>query len=238
VTLVYDERNNLQGKPGLHVLIAGVSAYRHLPGGVGPENSENFGMKQLTSTAMTAYKIHKWLIDNKNRLPLPLATLRLLLSPSPTEADKEPTLNGLAEPCTLNNFLQAATDWRADAGTNKGNVTFFYFAGHGIQRGKDDSVLLMEDFNDGLGGYLKNSVETIKLFFGMAPPNNTKENMARTQLYFIDACRNLPPKFKNFDKVASTPVFDVELSGADDRSSAPIFYAAISDTKAAAIPGD
>lgn len=240
MTLVHDDRDNLaqQGKAGLHALIAGVSAYRHLPGGAGRQASEAFGMGQLTSTAITAYKTYRWLLDNQSKLPLPLATIRLLLSPSPAEIAKEPALNGLAEPCTLDNFLTAAADWRDDANTNKENVTLFYFAGHGIQRGKDDSVLLLEDFNGRGGDHLRNSVETANLFFGMAPPNNSREKMARTQFYFIDACRNLPEKFKNFEEMTPTPVFSRELSGRDDRISAPIFFAAISDTAAHALPGD
>lgn len=119
MALVFDNRHNLQGKPGLHALIAGVSRYRHLPGGGGPPAKEDWKLPQLTATALTAYKIYRWLIDRRDRLPKRLATVRLLLSPSDAEAQKiaegmaeirqapadaGAALQGVASQCTLDNF--------------------------------------------------------------------------------------------------------------------------------------
>src|SRR2546422_10325560 len=100
MTLIFDNRANLQGKPGLHALIAGVSAYPHLPAGTGTPAPDSFGMQQLSSTALSAYKMYRWLEGWQNRLRIPLATCRLLLSPSQDEATVEPRLSGLAEACT------------------------------------------------------------------------------------------------------------------------------------------
>ncbi len=219
----FDNRANLQGQPDLHVLIAGVSTYQNLPKQNDPLTPESFGMRQLSSTALTKYKIYRWLLDHQQNFPVPLATCRLLLSPSPDEVAVEPGLKGLAEPCTLNNFLVAANDWRTDASSHQENVTFFYFAGHGVQRTKDDSVLLLEDFDGRIGGLLRNAVDTNNIFKGMAK-SNTYPNMAQTQLYFIDACRDFLSAFKNFEPESTTPVFRVQLSG-EDKRTAPIFYA-------------
>lgn len=233
MVLVFDKRNELQGQPGLHALIAGVSAYRYLPKENEPLAPENFGLRQLSSTALTAYKVYRWLLDHQQNFPVPLATCRLLLSPSPDEVAAEPNLNGKGEPCILENFLVAADDWRNDAGSHQGNMTFFYFAGHGVQRTKDDAVLLLEDFAERGGGPLRNAVDINNIFKGMAK-SNTHPNIAQTQLYFVDACRDFLSAFKNFEPEDTTPVFRVQLSG-EDKRTAPIFYAAAPGTKAIGI---
>lgn len=237
MTPIIDNRDNLQGKPGLHALIAGVSAYPHLPAGTGTPAPDSFGMQQLSSTALSAYKMYRWLEGWQNRLRIPIATCRLLLSPSQDEATVEPRLSGLAEACTQNNFRTAARQWRADASSHKENLAFFYFAGHGVQRNKGDQVLLMEDFGDDIEEVtLDKAVDTNNLFYGMAPAAG-RLNIAQTQLYFIDACRVLPSKFKNFERMTVPDIFNVELSGRDERG-ALIFYAAVPGSKAYALRGE
>ncbi len=236
MTLVFDERNNLQGQPGLHALIAGVSAYPHLPGGTGRAAPNYFGMQQLSSAALTAYKVYQWLLNRQRNLPAQLATCRLLLSPSPAELDAEPSLRGFAHPCTKENFCRMATDWRTDASSHKENVTLFYFVGHGVQRSKNDQILLLEDFGDGIGGTLDKSFDSNNLFYGMSS-SVSLANMAETQFYFIDACRVLPSKFKDFERMTVPDVFDVDLSGREKRR-ATIFYAAVPDSKAYGLRGD
>lgn len=105
MTLIFDERANLQGQPGLHTLIVGISAYRYLPKENEPVTSKSFGMRQLSSAALTAYKIYLWLMERQKYFPVPLATCRLLLSPSSSETAIEPNLSGLISPCTLTRFL-------------------------------------------------------------------------------------------------------------------------------------
>jgi hypothetical protein len=235
MTLVFDNRQKLQGEKGLHALIVGVSHYPHLPGGGGTPATNNYGMQQLSSTALSAFKMYRWLMDNKDNLSVPLATCRLLLSPSAGESMSEPALVGLADPATRQNFTAEARSWREDARTHEDNVTIFYFAGHGVQRSKTDGVLLLNDFGDPQQGTLTNTADIINIFNGMAPPDNSGQpvelKMARTQFYFVDACRVLPSAFKNFEKMSVPDVFDVELSGRDDRY-APIFYATVPGIKA------
>src|SRR4051794_1449431 len=98
MTLLFDQRDQLQGRPGLHALIAGASFYRHLPGGGGAPAEKTYGLKQLSSTALTAYRVYQWILQRKDQLPVPLATVRLLLSPSQAELDAEPGMKGLVDP--------------------------------------------------------------------------------------------------------------------------------------------
>jgi Caspase domain len=239
MTLIVDNRLQLQGKPGLHALIAGVSAYRHLPGGVDTVALDTYGMQQLSSTSLTAYKIYLWLLERQAHLRLPLATVRLLISPSDEEtAQIGAELKQLGvNACTRQNFAAEVRQWRTDASSDDKNTTFFYFAGHGVQRSKNDGVLLLEDFGDPNEGTLHNAAEIINIFNGMAPPASIQKKMARTQFYFVDACRVLPSAFKNFEKMTVPDIFNVELSGADDRQ-APIFFATIPGIKAYALKNE
>jgi Caspase domain len=235
MTVLVDRRAELGDQPVVHALIVGVSAYRHLPNGAGEPAAKDFGMKQLSSTALAAFKMSRWLLEHQDRLPAPLATCRLLLSPSPAELQVEAGLAGLADPPALDNFLTAADAWRADCSTHHDNIALFYFAGHGVQRSRDDAVLLLEDFGARGGGALRNTVDTNTLFNGMSPSADRPE-MARTQLFFVDACRNRPAEFSNTELMGTTPVFDIELSDRDDRR-APVFYAAVPGSLAAGIRG-
>src|SRR5262249_21980166 len=71
---------------------------------------------------------------------------------------------------------------------------------------------------------------------GMAPAPELPD-IARTQFYFVDACRVRPDQFSRFEAMGTTDVFDVSLGGKDDRSS-PIYFASISNQVANAVPGD
>jgi hypothetical protein len=236
--LLYDGRPHLQGQPGLHAFLAGVSLYPHLPGGGGRPAPNHFGMEQLTAAALTAYQLSQWLVNNQAQLPVPLATCRVLLSPSPAETAVEPALAGTAG-CRWDDFAQAVRDWRQDALAHAGGYTLFYFAGHGVQRSRTDSVMLLQDFGDGIGGSLTRGAGVNNLFAALAPTGPKLKppvGIARTQFYFIDACRVLPSKFKDRELMSVPDVLDAPLNGVDDRT-APIYYAAAPGAAAYSLAG-
>jgi hypothetical protein len=235
MTLAFDERNQLGDAAGLHAFVVGVSAYRHLPGGPGPPAPDHFEMAQLTAPARSAFRIFEWLVEREEQLPVPLATVRLLVSPSTSELETNPALAQQATSCTLRDFRREATAWRSDASRNPEAMTFFYFAGHGVQRSKRDAVLLLEDFGDGEGGTLDKAVNTANLHSGMAP-SPTFPNIARRQLYFVDACRSMHERFRRFEQLETSTVWDVELGGIDNRR-APIYFATVPGAPAYAYPG-
>ena len=255
MALVYDNRHNLQGGAGIHALIAGVSHYKHLPGGGGPPAKKDWGLSQLTATALTGYKIYRWLIDHRDDLSKPLATVRLLLSPSAAETPKIAqgmseikemlegkgvTLVDTPSPCTLQAFVREAQHWKQDAisDIHDKHVTFFYFSGHGVQRKNNDPVLLMEDFGDpDWNNTVAKTVAFNALFEGMVPPSDTQWKIARTQLYFVDACRVRPADLGKYQFPSIADIFEEELGG-EDRRSAPVFYATVSNTKAYAKSGE
>ena len=226
-----DRRVAVAGGPGLHAFIVGVSAYPFLEGGAQPVG-DPWGMGQLTSTAMSAVRIYEWLVKaaDTHRLPVPLASVQLLLSPSAEES-----VPAEAPRATLDNFGVAATEWRDSCKTHRDNVGFFYFAGHGVQRTTEDAVLCLEQFRRPGLGALTHAVALANVRGGMAPAPAFPD-IARTQFYFVDACRVQPEQFSKFEEMSTTDIFEVSLAGKDDRSS-PIYYAATSNAAANALPG-
>jgi hypothetical protein len=220
----------------MHLLIAGVSSYRHGKGGQGKPATIDLGIGQLTAAATTAYLLCDWFLAHVGQFEIPLASVRALLSPAAEEIERRPVLSDFGDRCTLDNFLTAAAEWREDAARHPESLTVFYFAGHGAQRTKGDSILLFEDFGDGVGGPLRRAVDTETIFYGMAPSTKRRQ-IARRQLYFIDACRVRPAVFKNYRLMHTSPVFEVDEVERDDRS-APIFFAATSGSQAYSVPGE
>jgi len=230
VNLLHDKRPELVGQPGVHALIIGVSEYPFLAGGANAV-ADPWDMGQLTSTASTAHKVFDWL--KTARLPVPLATCRVLLSPSPTE----PHLAGIGDPATFDNVFAAAHEWRTDASSHRGNITFFYFAGHGVARSKEDAVLCLHNFREPppAAPALRRAIDVATLTAGMSP-SPAQPEIARTQFYFIDACRVKPDQLSKFTQPQTTALWDPTSEGQDDRS-APVLYASVSNALAGAIPG-
>jgi caspase domain-containing protein len=225
MTLVVDKRESAGGEPGLHALLLGVSSYRHLPGGSAPRREDTLDLRQLSSAALSAYRLAEWLRRPTGRLARPLTTLRLLVAPSEAELAAEPALEEAAAGCTLDQVQDAASDWRDDASADREGMTIFYFAGHGIDRSKGDSVLLLEDFADGRGGVLDKAINARNVHNGMAP-TQTRANIARSQLYLLDACRDESPRLWELEATEPSAVWSPERGGEDTRH-APTLYATV-----------
>ncbi len=233
--LVYDRRPSLAGQPSAHAFVIGVSAYPGLPEPDADGEDETFGMRQLTAAAATAAQIADWLLENGDSLPRPLATIRLLLAPTGSEQARMPAIAAGAGEPTLDGFLTAADAWRADAATSRDSLTFFFFAGHGMQGPSADEVLVLKDFAQSPGGKLRMTVTTGSLIDGMAPRAQFPD-IARRQLYFIDACRDRPDAVRAYEVMQATDVFDRGETLKDDRD-APQYYGAVPGAQARSRPG-
>jgi hypothetical protein len=237
LSLEYNQIDAHKHKPALHALIIGVSEYPYLPKRGEAETTESFGMTKLSSPALAAYRIFEWLTAPDTKHPVPLASCRMLLCPSPEEIAAEPKLAGFTAPWGIDQVVADAAAWRADAGESADSRTLFYFAGHGARRTQRDCVMLLPQFGmPGGGGTLARCVDTRTLRDGMAPAPSFP-NIARTQLYFVDACRILPQKFRQFESLPTYAIFNVEVNDIDDRK-APLFYAAIPGTAAIGLAGE
>lgn len=234
-----DNRSGIGSKPRFHALIVGVSDYVHLPpAGEDVGNSKNtLGLKRLSGPGLAAAKIYKWLRHPGTILPSPLASCNLLISPAASERHQiETELGRLPARACLENFRHAVNWWRDAASKDPSDTTFFYFAGHGIQRTANDSVLLLDEFGDPHAGLLFHAVSSQHIRGAMAPAGEFK-NIAKHQLYFIDACRDRPGGLAKLDRPPDpTEVLSSEICGID-RRSAPVFHAAAPGGRAYALPG-
>ncbi len=222
MSLVIDHRATVAG-PGIHALILGVSDYVNLPAHDDPAVESTWFLKKLTSPALSAFKTYEFL--RRSALRLPLKTVRLLLSPSSVELETEPALGTIgATRANRAAFESFARDWREDAGSNPAGMTIFYFAGHGLQRGPEEGVLLLEDFL-APGPPLSKCFEIGDIRNGMAP-SPTYPNIALTQFYFIDACLTRQETQKKFVNPQVPDVFGAELNVVD-RREAPMMFSTV-----------
>jgi hypothetical protein len=88
---------------------------------------------------------------------------------------------------TLVNVQKAYDRWRERCSRVPENIALLYFAGHGICTGSQSQFLLLDDFADVKTSNLwANCID----FFCMR--DGLKGCKASTQLYFVDACRDIP----------------------------------------------
>src|SRR5208337_1940530 len=103
---------------GIHALIVGVGGYPNLPpaGQRKPStDAPKFGLGQIETAASAAYRLSRWLKRRglmKGRLDLPLASCRVLLSPTAGELARSRRKWGRFQEATLDHFREAAEGWR------------------------------------------------------------------------------------------------------------------------------
>ena len=225
--------------PATHAIVIGVSDYTFLPGPNDPPDPKSFKLKRLASPALSASRVADWLMRNADLLARPLASCRLLLSPSSVELPQlaltaVPGSTGAAPAAaTWMAFVSEMVAWRDAAAQDPTSLAVFYFAGHGLQK-LGAPLLALADFLDpSAGGRLMHSVELSNITSGMTPSAD-RPAMAQSQLYFIDACREEVDASALSTNAGS--VFD-GLSGRDVRS-ATTFQATYSGDVAQAIAGN
>jgi hypothetical protein len=226
--LVVDNRATVAG-PGLHAFIVGVSEYLHMPDpGPNIDLDRAFGMAKLASPALSAFRIYQWLTGlGKGSLAVPLKTCRLLLAPSALEKQREPALTQIpdAGPATRDDFVDAAHGWRSDASDAEQSITLFYFAGHGVRKESEESIITLEDFGQPNRPRLQNAVSVDNLRKGMAP-TPSRPVVAATQFYFVDACRNTPQQMSSFAAMPTPITWDPEANLLDKRAT-PTYFAVV-----------
>ncbi|WP_372395924.1 caspase family protein [Azospirillum sp. HJ39] len=234
--MVYVVKNLPGDGPQVHVLVIGVSAYPSLPRQHEAPVAGTFGLKRLSSPALSAHRFQQWIrkAGRTGQLPKPLGTLQVLLSPSARERAVEPDLAGWEDNATARDVIEAVNRWKDHAKEHPDGIALFYFAGHGIQRNRDDAVLICDDF----GATPNISAHTLdfgNVIGGMAPENDA-DPIARSQVYFIDACRKLPSQILGFERINVGQAFLAPLGGRDNRKR-PVFFGTVPDDVAYGFDG-
>lgn len=229
MTLIIDRTAQEQG-PGLHVLLIGVSDYAHLNGDSPPDPALDLGFTKLASPALSAFKIYEWLTNPPASVKpaVPIKTVRLLISPSQREINADAGLKAImttppARP-TRALVTKAAREWHMAASKRRDDRTLFYFGGHGMRLSGEDAIMLFDDFADPNDNPFTNCSLIGRLRSAMAPTNATPE-MARTQYYFVDCCRNLPDSVRAFDRPSIPDLVTPRLNVDESSSHTPTYFA-------------
>ena len=231
-TVAYDS-----GQRCMHALVIGTSYYSYLP--QNPDDPapdgvrETLGLSQATTPASSALAFARWLETEYHNPDAPLGSIRLLVSPSQEEKGRQ---DALANPeasvlsTTTANVKAALRAWKLDCEKNRDNVAVFYVAGHGIQLSKDDSIVLLQDFGDPIENVLGCAMDIGAIWRGMS-----NQHAAKTQFYFVDACRIKPELFSRYE---STPVgVTLDVDGGGTVEVAPIFFSSAPRSYALGEPG-
>ena len=223
--LVLDRRAEMGAAPGLHAILIGVSDYTYLSAADDVAGEGLLALQKLDFAARSAAALAGKLraLDDDGRLLRRLKTVRLLAAPSPAEKDAEPAL---ADPAliapTRRNIRGALQAWRADVAQGQDEVALFYFAGHGIRRSLEESILLAADFLEDPETQLDNAFRLRNVYEGMAV-SDERPGIGRTQFFFVDACRDKPPALDALDDTTTPKIWDTDLNGVDGRCS-PIYF--------------
>ncbi|GAA1615807.1 caspase family protein [Actinoplanes couchii] len=221
--------------PRIHALVIGVGHYPHCvayPPGT-PESRLAADITPLTTAPSSALAVNRWLLDNLRDDPyVPLGSVETLISgPAPIVV---PTPSGgtTVDPATFGNAREAVHRWRGRCDTDEDNVALFFFCGHGWERG--DQTLLLEDLGRHPGDFFAGAVNFRRTYLGM------RDCRARTQLYFIDACRELPLELLEIAADESRPLLTVRnpLEPPGRPLDAPVFHATTPGLRAYGPPGE
>jgi hypothetical protein len=206
--------------PVTHAFVVGVSDYPFADGPDATVVGEQFGITNLTGAAKSASEFTAWLLGEYHNPDAPLATVRVLLSPVDGEQINGSVAARLVQPApaTREAVEREFADFRDACRSNPHNVAFVYFAGHGIQLNKRGALVLLHDFGvTGKGNKLYGAIDVAGCHDAMDENGN-----AHHQIWFSDACRQLPDVARRFESLTGAYVADEGVGQVD---ASPLFLA-------------
>jgi Caspase domain len=240
-SLFFDARKKLGSKPGMHVILIGVSDYSFLSEPDQPAGEGMKALQKLESSALSVWRVAEQLraIDKEKRFLRPLKTIRLLMAPSKIENAAEPKLaKAKREKPTFEGIKMALKAWRDDVAQGREEQAVFLFSGHGIRRLVQDTILLASDFLEDEDMELEKAFTIANIVNGMMPTANFME-IGREQVYLIDACRDKLDHLDIMENTNTSSIFGLRLNNdlVDDRA-APIIFATVPGGSAAGSSGE
>ncbi len=206
--------------PRLHAFVVGVDDYPNAKTTTADQGWVRrvlHGVTPLTVAAPSARAVIEWLAglkpDDEN---VPVGTVEVLIS-SPTSAVvSTPTGDVPVDPAITRNFVAAFRRWRARCNSHADNVALFFFCGHGWDHG--EQLLLLSDIGIDPDAISQNCVDISHLRGAML------ECAARTQLYFIDACRTLPADLAHIDLKHTATLLTTRVGLPIPQPDNPVFF--------------
>jgi hypothetical protein len=219
-----------EGTPGAFAVVIGISTYLHLEGGEAPAD-ETYGLGQLQVSALTAYRLFRWLAEDYQVSGCPLAKCWLLLSPTDQEREHTPAIAEHLTPPTFSNCRQALRFWRhhmaqlppAAAETSR---ALFFFSGHGLEVHQEHQVLLPSDYLQPPEPSWNDAISTDNLAKGLAAL------AVPHQLFLLDACRNDHYELRAKRVTGTDILSEDESARVNPRLVAPMLYATASGQQA------
>ena len=218
--------------PRTHAFVIGVGRYPFCGASNGGgrhclEADLASGFTELTSAPRSALDLAEWLmaeqIDNEIA---PLGTIELLASPTVTPSVTTPHGTVSVEAPTFAEVQKAFDRWYERCDTHADNVALFFFSGHGcVQR---NQLVLLEDVGESPLRFFANAIEIPTLADGMA------RCRARTQCFFIDACRSVPDALLDMADVKTNILIQPHLH--HQFREHPIIFPAARGTSAFGVP--
>jgi hypothetical protein len=215
---------------GTHALVIGIGEYPWLDGGSRPRFAHFEGMGQLSSPPQSARAVAEWLLSPSgyNNDTCPLASLDLLVADAQTNQFTTPA--GDTKTIQRARFadIDAAIKSWFQRGNRRDDMLVFFYCGHGIARGLR-MTLLPEDYGSQQTPpqlSLRLAIDFDGLYLGM------DSCLARTQLYFVDACRVGSGLLLRTEGFSGEPVIPGMAQITSPPRNAPIYYAAVPGTTA------
>jgi hypothetical protein len=174
--------------PRLHAFVVGVDAYPHAATtDMDPPWARRLlaELRPLSVAAPSATAVVEWLkMLTPEAENIPVGTAEVLISATNPVSISTPNGDIDVDSATTANFVAAFDSWFRRCNSHPDNVALFFFCGHGWHR--REQLLLLADIGirpAAIGAYC---VDLAHLRGAM------RECAARTQAYFVDACRTLP----------------------------------------------
>lgn len=231
--VVAPERRARPGTPATHVLVIGISAYRHLIGGTAePPTGSEWAMQQLTAAAGSATAIAAWFATRYQNPNAPVGSLRVLISAGPDDQLDPLIAPHVATPECRATRINVQTELGAfvtDCATSTQNVAIVYVVGHGVQLTKHQATVLLEDIGAPGQQSLWGAIDMTQCHEAM-----DHGATAATQFWFVDACRQLPDISARFERMRGAFELD-EMPGTAESSQC--FLASASREIAFSRPG-
>jgi hypothetical protein len=194
-------------------------------------------MGQLKSPPVSARHFARWIIEEYECTDRPLASVRLLLSDKASTkfeyTSKNKTISKDVGKADIASLQQAIRTWHKLGKENPEHLLLFYFCGHGISDGAS-LALLTSDFGSDADAPLNSAFDFRRFHMAM------EECAARSQCYFIDACRVGSKLLAENQGFAGQPVLNwtgIEPNPGGRMRAGPIFYSTIAGEAAYARPG-
>lgn len=218
--------------PRTHAFVIGVGRYPHcgdVAGGAGPEADLAARFTDVTSPPRSAIRFAEWLMAAQVHDEIaPLGSVELLVSDN-----VPPQVVTPSGPVTVDAPTQQAVEhafwrWHARCDAHEDNVAIFLFSGHGCQ--PDHRLALLEDVGESRLAFFANAIDIDLLSAGM-----TTRCRARTQCFFVDACRSVPDALLRLRDVVAKPL--ITPHSHSSYHDAPIIFATTKGGTAFGVPG-